>query len=66
LEASTIQQIRDALLARGWATAEDMDRHLSNVASGRLDLATSPMVTAWGRRREGPGRRQPSRGPDRD
>ncbi|MFD9473194.1 hypothetical protein [Streptomyces goshikiensis] len=31
-------------------TERDTDRHLSNVAAGRLDLATAPMISAWGRR----------------
>ena len=50
LEAATVKQIRDGLLARGYATAEEIDRHLANVAAGNLDLATAPMVSAWGRR----------------
>ena len=50
LEAATVQQIRDGLIAGGYATAGEIDRHLANVAAGNLDLATSPMVSAWGRR----------------
>ncbi len=50
LEAATVLQIRDSLLASGLATSEEIDLHLANVASGRLDLATSPMISAWGRR----------------
>ena len=50
LEAATVNQIRDGLIAGGYATAEEIDRHLANVATGNLDLATSPMVSAWGRR----------------
>ncbi|MFG2502170.1 methyltransferase domain-containing protein [Streptomyces sp. NPDC048441] len=50
LEAATVRQVRDRLVAAGLATDEDIDRHLANVTSGRLDLATSPMVSAWGRR----------------
>ncbi|WP_218003922.1 methyltransferase domain-containing protein [Nocardia pneumoniae] len=50
LEAATVRHIRDGLVAAGLATDEDIDRHLANVASGRLDLATSPMISAWGRR----------------
>jgi SAM-dependent methyltransferase len=38
---------RTLMAARG----ADLDRHLSNVATGRLDLATAPMISAWGRRR---------------
>lgn len=50
LEAATVRQIRGRLVAAGIATDEDIDRHLSDVATGRLDLATAPMVSAWGRR----------------
>lgn len=49
LEQATVEQIRDRLVSGGIATDEDIDLHLGNVASGRLDLATSPMVSAWGR-----------------
>ena len=50
LERATTAQIRDRLLAAGLATAEEIDQHLANLSSGLVDLATSPMVTAWGRR----------------
>lgn len=50
LEAATVRQIRGRLVAAGLATDEEIDRHLANVSSGRLDLATAPMVSAWGRR----------------
>jgi hypothetical protein len=32
------------------ATDEEIDQHLGNVAAGILDLATSPMISAWGRK----------------
>lgn len=50
LEAATVRHIRDRLVAAGLATDEEVDRHLANVESGRLDLATAPMVSAWGRK----------------
>jgi len=50
LEAATVRQVRDQLVAKGLATDEEIDRHLASVESGRLDLATSPMVSAWGRK----------------
>ncbi|HEY0817065.1 MAG TPA: methyltransferase domain-containing protein [Pseudonocardia sp.] len=50
LERATVEQIRGLLVDGGIATAEEIDRHLANVATGELDLATSPMVSAWGRR----------------
>ena len=51
LEIATVEQIRDRLIDGGVAGADEIDRHLENLAAGRVpDLATSPMVTAWGRR----------------
>lgn len=49
LEVATVQQIRDRLVAAGLATDAEIDRHLDNVRSGRLDLTIAPMITAWGR-----------------
>ncbi|MDQ2727097.1 MAG: methyltransferase domain-containing protein [Actinomycetota bacterium] len=50
LEQATVTQIRERLVAAGAATDDEIDRHLATVATGRLDLATSPMISAWGRR----------------
>ena len=50
LERATVEQIRELLVGGGLAEESDIDRHLANVVSGRLDLATSPMVSAWGRK----------------
>ncbi|MFF3975523.1 methyltransferase domain-containing protein [Streptomyces sp. NPDC001828] len=50
LEAATVRQVRDRLVDRGLADDEEIERHLASVAAGRLDLATSPMISAWGRR----------------
>jgi ubiquinone/menaquinone biosynthesis C-methylase UbiE len=50
LESVTIRQIRDQLVAAGFATDQEIDRHLANVTSGALDLTTPPMISAWGRR----------------
>ncbi|MFJ4833913.1 methyltransferase domain-containing protein [Streptomyces sp. NPDC088747] len=50
LESATIRQIREQLVTAGIATDEDIDRHLANVASGSMDLATAPMISAWGRK----------------
>lgn len=49
LERATVVQVRDRLVAAGVATDAEIDQHLANVATGRLDLATSPMISAWGR-----------------
>ena len=50
LERATVEQIRQPMIAAGLATAEDIDRHLANIDRGDLDLATSPMISAWGRK----------------
>lgn len=50
LERATVEQIRDALIAGGITTDTEVEQHLDNVRSSRLDLATSPMVSAWGQK----------------
>jgi len=50
LERATVEQVRDGLIAAGIATVAEIEQHLLNVATGRLDLATSPMVSTWGRK----------------
>ena len=52
LERATTEQLRDRLVAAGLATPAEIDEHLANVRAGMLDLATSPMITAWGRKPE--------------
>lgn len=49
LELATVGQIRTRLVAAGLATDEDIEQHLTNVSAGRLDLATAPLISAWGR-----------------
>ncbi len=46
LERASVEQIRDRLVAGGIATDAEIEQHLINVTSGRLDLATSPMVSS--------------------
>jgi len=50
LERATVEQVRDALIATGMVTRTELEQHLHNVRTGPLDLATSPMVSAWGRK----------------
>ncbi len=50
LERATVEQIRERLIAAGLATEDEIAQHLASVRSGRLDLATSPMVSAWARK----------------
>lgn len=52
LERATVEQVHNLLVSQGLSTPEELDQHLANVASGQLDLATSPMISAWGRRRD--------------
>lgn len=58
LERATVEQVRDGLLAAQVATAPEIEQHLAAVATGQLDLATSPMISAWAQKpRGGPGNR---------
>lgn len=50
LEAATVRQVRQRLVEAGLATDAEVDEHLANVATGRLDLATAPLISAWGRK----------------
>jgi SAM-dependent methyltransferase len=50
LEQTMIERQRDRLLAGGLLTAAEIDRHLADVAAGRLDLTTFTVVSAWGRK----------------
>jgi SAM-dependent methyltransferase len=50
LERATVEQLRDQLLADGGLAAEEIDDHLANVAAGRIDVTTAPLISAWGRR----------------
>jgi SAM-dependent methyltransferase len=50
LERTMIERQRDRLLAAGLLTAAEIDRHLADVAAGRLDLTTFTVVSAWGRK----------------
>ncbi len=50
LERATVEQTRDRLVSDGIATRDEVDRHLATLASGALDVATSPMISAWGRK----------------
>lgn len=50
LERATVEQIAARLVDAGLATGAEIEQHLANVDAGLLDVATSPMVTAQGRR----------------
>ena len=50
LERATVEQIRTRLVAGGIATDTEINQHLANVAAGNLDLATAPLISAWGQK----------------
>ncbi len=50
LQAATVRQVRDGLLAAGLVSAADVEQHLADLATGTLDLATAPLISAWGRK----------------
>jgi hypothetical protein len=50
LEQANVAQVRDAFVERAGASADEIDQHLDALAAGRLDMATAPLVSAWGRK----------------
>ena len=50
LERATVLQVRHLLVAAGLATDAEIAEHLANIATGRMVLATAPLITAWGQR----------------
>lgn len=50
LEAASIRQVRDELLAAGLATVQEIEAHLTNLTRGDIDLTLAPLITAWGRK----------------
>jgi hypothetical protein len=50
LELATVEQIRPRLVEAGLATDVEIDQHKRNVAGGLMDLATAPLISAWGRK----------------
>jgi SAM-dependent methyltransferase len=50
LQAATVRQVRKSLLAAGLVSEAEIDQHLADLATGTLDLATAPLISAWGRK----------------
>ncbi|MFD9128710.1 methyltransferase domain-containing protein [Kitasatospora sp. NPDC059571] len=50
LEAATVRQLREQLVAGGLATAEEIEQHLAHLRERDLDVTTAPLITCWGRR----------------
>jgi SAM-dependent methyltransferase len=52
LEVATVVQLRDRLESNGSANREELDRHLTDLTEGRIEVTTAPSISAWGRRPE--------------
>jgi SAM-dependent methyltransferase len=50
LERATVLQTRQRMVEAGLATDAEIDRHLAALDGGGLDVATSPMISTWGRK----------------
>jgi SAM-dependent methyltransferase len=50
LALANVTQLRDALIARELATAEEIDTHLQATADQTVSLGTLPLISAWGQR----------------
>jgi hypothetical protein len=49
LEAANIDQVRAGLDGMRLATADETDGYLAALRTGTLDIATPPLISAWGR-----------------
>ena len=50
LEQANVRQVRDDYIRLGHVTEAEVDQHLDALAAGRLDVASSLLVSAWGRK----------------
>ncbi len=50
LETATVVQLRDRLESSGAATGDELDRHLTNLREGLVDVTTAPLISAWARK----------------
>jgi 2-polyprenyl-3-methyl-5-hydroxy-6-metoxy-1,4-benzoquinol methylase len=50
LQRTLIARRGERLIDAGLLSREEIDRHLADLAAGRLDLAAFPVVSAWGRK----------------
>jgi SAM-dependent methyltransferase len=48
LEAATLEQVGDQLIADGLATREQLSDHLDRLGQGSIDVTMAPMISAWG------------------
>jgi hypothetical protein len=49
LDRANVIQLQTQLVDRGLVSDEDISLHLDALDSGRLDISTPPLVSAWGR-----------------
>ncbi len=55
LERANVAQVREGLVALG--LGDDIEPHLAALGTGAIDIATPPLVTAWGARSDDRARR---------
>ena len=48
LGIANVAQLREALIARGLATNEEVDGHLRAMADATITIGTLPLISAWG------------------
>lgn len=52
-----VRHMRDALIARQFATEDEVDGHLRAMADGTVTIGTLPLISAWGQHPEKPASR---------
>jgi hypothetical protein len=50
VQKSTIEGARKILVDRGLVTDEEIEQHLADIAANKLDMATFPLIAAWGQK----------------
>jgi SAM-dependent methyltransferase len=50
LERATVEMLRSQLCGASLVTEEEIERHLTNLGAGGLDLTTAPLITVRGRK----------------
>jgi SAM-dependent methyltransferase len=51
-QRTVIERQRDRLVGAGLASHAEIEQHLADIEAGRVDLASFPVVSAWGRKPE--------------
>ena len=49
-QRTIIERQRDRLVGAGLATEAEIEQHLADIEAGQVDLASFPVVSAWGRK----------------